>query len=320
MDEVPAATFTQYLMKETAEHGKTLMTREQFAAYEKARKDKAATIAVIAGETDVKVNGAVTATSHTYTFNPLDPVPTVGGNNLEIKCGPLDQREIEKLNRQDVLVFTSPPLTEPMALTGPLTATVYISTNVTDTDMVAKLIDVYPTNSSNILLAGASILINDGIADMRWRKYPHTNLPQNLSGNPADVYEVSVTMWNTSYVFNAGHQIRIHVSSSNYPRFLANPNNGLPKDQQGNIEVAETTLWFNDQYPSALVLPVVTLDQIPPFPIEEVIDSKLKRYEPNFELMKQYGLANLDYDSDETNLRSFLMNHVEKANKLNRPL
>lgn len=82
----------------------------------------------------------------TFTYDPLDPVPTEGGNNLEIKCGPLDQRPLE--SRPDVLVYTTAPLTAPLAITGGLEATVWISTNVTDTDVVVKLIDVYPPNDS----------------------------------------------------------------------------------------------------------------------------------------------------------------------------
>ena len=56
-----------------------------------------------------------------------------------------------------------------------------------------------------------------------WRDWPSTNVPHLLSGNPADSYSVNFSLWDTAYVFNAGHQIRVHVTSSNYPRFWPNP-------------------------------------------------------------------------------------------------
>jgi predicted acyl esterase len=94
-----------------------------------------------------------------YSYNPADPVPTVGGDNLEIPCGPLDQRVIERAGRQDVLVFTSDVLTEPLAITGGPLADIFMSSTALDTDMTVKLIDVYPARDSDPLFDGASILV-----------------------------------------------------------------------------------------------------------------------------------------------------------------
>lgn len=150
-----------------------------------------------------------------FRYDPRDPVPTRGGNNLEIHCGPDDQREVEV--RPDVLVFTSDVLKEPLAITGPVSAELFVSsTNVNDTDWTAKLTDVDPS--------GVSRLVQDGIVRMRWRS--HRLAPEPVV--PGEVTNITVSLWSTSYIFGAGHRIRLAVSSSNYPRFAPNPNTGLP--------------------------------------------------------------------------------------------
>jgi predicted acyl esterase len=78
----------------------------------------------------------------TYKYDPSNPVPTVGGQNLFIDRGPMDQRKVEM--RPDVLLFTTEPLAKPMEITGRLIAKLYVSSDCPDTDFTVKLTDVYP--------------------------------------------------------------------------------------------------------------------------------------------------------------------------------
>jgi len=94
-----------------------------------------------------------------YFYDPTNPVPTLGGQNLEMPPGPYDQRPIE--NRDDVLIFTSQTLSEPYEATGPIKARLFVSSDCPDTDFTVKLSDVYPD--------GRSMLITDGILRMRNR-------------------------------------------------------------------------------------------------------------------------------------------------------
>jgi len=234
-----------------------------------------------------------------YIYNPANPVPTIGGDNLLIACGPLDQRPLE--NRPDVQIYTSAPLTSAVALSGPVMATLYVSTNVTDTDMVVKLIDVYPTNSNDKKMANSSTLVLDGVTRMKWRKFPATDLPQLLSGNPTDVYEVSVFLWNTTYIFAPGHSIRVHITSSNFPRFRPNLNTGLPINLTDQVnKTAATTVYLNSKNPSSITLPLVdAATQLPPFPVEEAVQKMAARHEVNWKLrLKQRHGA--DYEPTET--------------------
>lgn len=183
--------------------------------------------------------------SLTYTYDPTNPVNTVGGQNLELPAGPYDQRDVE--NRDDVLVFTSPVLEEPYEATGPVKARLYVSSNCPDTDFTVKLCDVYPD--------GRSMLITDGILRMRNRNgTDHWELMEQ-----GEIYEVEVDIWSTSYIWNIGHSIRVAVSSSNYPRFLNNPNTADGIYQNDSYNIANNTVYVNDTYPSSIILPEVEL-------------------------------------------------------------
>ena len=181
--------------------------------------------------------------SLSYLFDPTDPVPTKGGQNLCIPNGPYDQTDVE--NRDDVLVFTSKILTEPYEATGPIRARLYVSSDCPDTDFTVKITDVYPD--------GRSMLITDGILRMRNRESSdHWEFMES-----GEIYEIEVDLWSTSYIWNEGHQIRVSISSSNYPRFLANPNTKDPIMGNSTYNVANNTLHMNGGYPSCIILPYV---------------------------------------------------------------
>lgn len=178
----------------------------------------------------------------TYTYDPKNPVPTIGGRELYVPLGPMDQRRVEK--RPDVLLFSSEELKEPLEVTGRITATLFVSSDCPDTDFTVKLCDVYPD--------GRSMLVTDGILRARY----HKSFEKESFLEPGQVYEMNVDLWSTSLVFNKGHRLRVAVSSSNSPRFEANPNTGKPFRADKETRVAKNTLHLSLQYPSRIVLPV----------------------------------------------------------------
>jgi predicted acyl esterase len=182
----------------------------------------------------------------TYAYDPIQPVPTIGGGNLNIPAGPYDQRPVE--NRSDVLVFTSPVLQQPYEATGPIKACLFVSSDCPDTDFTVKLTDVYPD--------GRSMLITDGILRMRNRNgTDHWELM-----NAGTVYQVDVDLWSTSYIWNTGHQIRVDISSSNYPRCLNNPNTADGIYKNTTFIIAHNTLYIDSIRPSCLLLPEIPLN------------------------------------------------------------
>jgi len=173
-----------------------------------------------------------------YVHDPANPVPTLGGLNLFMESGPVDQRPNEA--RDDVLTFTTPPLTEDVEITGRMHAYCFLTSDVTDTDIAVRLCDVYPD--------GRSILIADGI--FRTGIVPHTQ------GVPL---EASIDLWSTSLVFAKGHQIRISISGSNYPRYENNPNIGLTDNFTGKAKIAHNEIHLGGSTPSRVVLPIVRM-------------------------------------------------------------
>ena len=190
--------------------------------------------------------------SFSYKVDPANPIPTVGGSNLpdsiggSIPCGPLDQQEVDK--RSDMVLFNSDVLTEELALSGPIMARLFVSSDMVDTDFMVRVSDIYPT--------GEVRLLQDSAVRMRWREASLTPVPM-VSG---EVYEVEVNLWNTSYVVAPGHALRVAVQSSNFPRFSVNGNNGVllaDPTYPGVPNVATNTLFVGDKYPSRMILPVV---------------------------------------------------------------
>lgn len=182
--------------------------------------------------------------SVTYQYDPEDPVPTTGGNNLGgAPIGPFDQTEVEK--RDDVIVYTSSVLDSPIEVTGPVKMILYASSSATDTDFTAKLVDVHPD--------GKSYNLCDGIVRARWRD---SKTEPNLI-EPGKSYRYEIDLWVTSNLFKAGHRIRVEISSSNFPRFDRNPNSGLPFGTDTELNAATQTIHHGPDQASHLLLPVI---------------------------------------------------------------
>lgn len=190
---------------------------------------------------------AADSASITFKFDPANPVPTVGGQNLGRDVGPRDQREIG--DRQDYLRFETPVLTEDLVIAGHVDMELFVSTDAQDTDFVVKLVDIYPD--------GYEALILDYPIRMRFRD--GQNEDDVKLATPDKVEKLLINMWSTAQTFEKGHRLGIHVTSSNYPRFAVNPNNGADLDDfTTKAKIAQNTVFFDAQRPSAIVLPVVT--------------------------------------------------------------
>lgn len=174
--------------------------------------------------------------------DPYDPVPSAGGFNLSIASGPWDQSKVEQ--RTDVLVWTSPPLSEPLEVVGRVRAHLWLSSNCFDADIIVKLCDVYPD--------GRSILVTYGGLRLRFRNgFDHEELL-----DLGQVYEVEIDMWSTAYAFNTGHRVRIDIQSSDFPHFDVNPGTGEPVHQHTFALPAQNIIYLSDRCPSHVVLPV----------------------------------------------------------------
>ncbi|MGI8687922.1 MAG: CocE/NonD family hydrolase [Thermomicrobiales bacterium] len=182
-----------------------------------------------------------------YVYNPRNPVPTVGGglccNAVFSQGGAYDQRAVEA--REDVLVYTTPPLDQPVEVTGPVKLILHASSSASDTDWTAKLVDVSP--------CGYARNLTDGILRARYRK----SMRQGILLAPGEVTAYEVDLWSTSNTFLPGHRIRLEVSSSNFPRFDRNPNTGDVPGRSTEMVSALQMVFHSSEYPSRLALPVI---------------------------------------------------------------
>ncbi len=188
----------------------------------------------------------------TYTADPNNPIPTVGGNELLLEKGPMDQRAIPQ--RADYVRFETGPLKNDVIVAGPMSFEMYASTDGPDTDFMVKLVDVYPD--------GYEAIVMD--IPLRARFRSGRNAEDVKMMTPGEVTFMVIDLWSTALTFEKGHKIAVHLSSSNYPRFEVNPNNGAaPGDTSVPPRVATNTIYHDALNPSALVLPVVDPGTLP---------------------------------------------------------
>ncbi|MEP7326807.1 MAG: CocE/NonD family hydrolase [Gemmatimonadota bacterium] len=184
------------------------------------------------------------ATSDTFTYNPADPTPY-----------PIDARELETaLNedfaaldatRHDVLVFTSPVLTNPIEVTGEMSATVWASSDARDTDWNVMLLDVFPD--------GRAERVQDGVVRARFRH----GLDRAELLTPGAVEQYHIDLWFTSRVFPPGHRLRVTVASARFPKYDRNLNTGGDNERNTAFVSAHQRLYHDPEHPSYVELPVV---------------------------------------------------------------
>ncbi|MBM4194256.1 MAG: CocE/NonD family hydrolase [Gemmatimonadetes bacterium] len=207
-----------------------------------------------------------TDASREYRFDPAHPVPSIGGTITSgrpvMEGGAYDQREGPRFfgsrepyrplaERPDVLVFQTLPLENPVELTGPVVATLWIASDSPDTDFTVKLVDVYPPNAD--YPDGFAMNLTDGILRVRYRD----SWEKPAMMTPGRVYQVRVDAFPTSNLFARGHRIRIDISSSNFPHFDVNPNTGEPEARATGARIATNRVYMDRSRASHVTLPVI---------------------------------------------------------------
>ena len=185
-------------------------------------------------------------TADTYTYDPMNPVPSLGGgvccNAGASLGGSYDQRGIEA--RADVLVYTSESLADDLDVTGFVRAKLFVSSDAKDTDFTIKLVDVWPD--------GRAFNVDDTIFRARYRE----GYDKQVFMQDGEVYELNPTAMSTSYVFKSGHRIRVEVASSKFPQYMRNLNTGGNNYDETEGVIATNTVHHSVAHPSQVILPV----------------------------------------------------------------
>lgn len=199
-----------------------------------------------AGDGRLSLEAPGTEPADRYVYDPSDPVPTRGGATLGIAVpppGPVDQRPLAA--RADILVYTGDPLERDTEVTGPVRLEAFFASSAEDTDLVGRLIDVYPD--------GRAMLLTEGILRLRYRD----SFEQPSLLTPGQIYPVALDLWATANVFKVGHRIRLEVTSSSHPRFDPHPNHGGDLSGATRPVRAINVVHHDRAHPSALILPIV---------------------------------------------------------------
>ncbi|WP_157726577.1 CocE/NonD family hydrolase [Thalassotalea crassostreae] len=188
--------------------------------------------------------------SDSFIYDPANPIPSLGGHTCctgsDKEAGAYDQSTIEL--RNDVLVYTSAALKQGIEVTGLIKAHLFVSSSAKDTDFTVKLVDVYPD--------GKAYNVQEGVLRMRYRD----SLESPTLMKPDKVYEIEVDLNATSNYFSKGHQIRVEISSSNFPRIERNLNTGESNHLGTYFIEAKNTVWLSDEKASYIELPVIIRD------------------------------------------------------------
>ena len=192
------------------------------------------------------IEAAESEVAVSYHYDPQDPVPTFGGVNSHLfpaEAGPRDQAAVGQ--REDVLVFTSDPLEEPLVLAGPQKVMLRASSSAVDADFVVKLVIVRPD--------GYSRIVEDGIIRARHRE----SYDRSVWLEPGVPVDLTVDLGSTAIEVPAGHQIGIQVASSNFPKYDRNPSSKADPLSATELLPARQTLHLGGESGSRLVLSIL---------------------------------------------------------------
>ena len=200
------------------------------------------------GDGSLTTSKAGTDTPDGFTYDPMNPVPSYGGNvcctGNAVQGGAYDQYQME--TRNDILVYTTDVLDEGVEISGFIESTLYVSSDAKDTDFTVKLIDVYPD--------GRAYNLDETIQRVRYRE----GYEKEVFMEKDKVYKLDLTPMSTSNYFKKGHRIRIEISSSNFPRFARNLNTGGNNYDEKEGVIAHNKVHHSSEYVSHIKLPIVS--------------------------------------------------------------
>jgi putative CocE/NonD family hydrolase len=135
-----------------------------------------------------------------FTYDPADPTPAVGGRTLTGDPGVKDNRALE--SRPDVVTYTTDPLPTAVDVIGSPTVELSISVDEPHADVFVRLCDVDERGHS--------------------RNFADALRRLDSSIKPGEVQHLSLALDPCFHRLPAGHRLRLQVSGGAFPRFARN--------------------------------------------------------------------------------------------------
>ena len=206
--------------------------------------------------------------STTYVYDPNNTVSSNGrciisygpsAGRSFAGMGPQDQIQFQTLpghgtpgrpivERDDVVMFQTPPLAEDVVIAGNIGVTLWVSSDAPDTDFYVKLVDVHPPNSD--YPRGYGFPVSEGILRARYRE----GFEQPALMQQRQKYRLTFPLEPAANRFMANHRIQIYICSSNFPNFDINRNTGDPTSH--HVRIARNTIHHDALHPSSIELPI----------------------------------------------------------------
>jgi uncharacterized protein len=171
-----------------------------------------------------------------YTYDPLDPTPSLGGPVLLSREPVVDNRPLEA--RDDVLTYSTDPLPSAYEAIGPVRVELWVAASSPYFDVFARVCDVEPD--------GASWNVCDALARVA---------PDRFEQASDGCWRVAFDLWPTGHRFAAGHRIRLQIASGAHPRYARNPGTGEDPTVATSVRSVALEVRHDREHPSVLVLP-----------------------------------------------------------------
>jgi putative CocE/NonD family hydrolase len=197
-----------------------------------------------------------------YISDPAHPVPFINGTAIGMTREYMIDDQRFAATRPDVLVYQTGPLNEAVTTSGPIVATLYVSTTGTDSDYVVKLIDVFPDNTpdndpnpAGVKMGGYQMLVRG--EPMRARFRNSFAKPEALI--PNRVTKVEFTLPDVNHSFQKGHRIMVQIQSTWFPLVDRNPQKfvDINRATQADFQKATERIYRSTQFSSHLSLTVL---------------------------------------------------------------
>ena len=192
-----------------------------------------------------------------YTYDPGDPTPNPDyfevSKEEEAKVRAIEEKKKEReahhesvtQGRQDILVYQTEPLTEPLTFAGPVSAVLFASSSAKDTDWFMRIMEVEPN--------GKIFELAEGKIRARYRN--STKKAEMLK--PGEIYEYTLDLWQTGITIPKDHRLRVEVASASFPLFSRNLNTGGHNETETDYVAAEQVIFHDAKHPSHVLLPVI---------------------------------------------------------------
>ncbi|MFG2819016.1 CocE/NonD family hydrolase [Kitasatospora sp. NPDC048365] len=164
-----------------------------------------------------------------WRYDPDDLVPSAATDTFLQLRDHADERAT--LDRDDVLVFTTPAAETPLDLAGPAHAVLHVESTAPTYDVFVRLLDLAPDGTARLVLRGCAQADRPG--------------------------ELEIALGHTGYRLRPGHRLALLVASSDFPNHL--PNSGTAESPWTTTapRASVQTLRTGPAHPSRLRLTVL---------------------------------------------------------------